>query len=82
VEKERLDWKKIVPPRAVLLAFAAAGVVVRWSERVNGYASWRAKIIHVAVGALCFSACAVVCVLKERSTVSNVIAIIRRRKEE
>ncbi|KDQ17110.1 hypothetical protein BOTBODRAFT_225166 [Botryobasidium botryosum FD-172 SS1] len=81
-KKEGLDWRKVVPPRMVLLAFAAAGVVVRWSERVNGYASWKAKIVHIAVGALSFAVCAAVCALKERSTVSNVIVIIRRRKEE
>jgi len=81
-ENERLDWKKTVPPPSVLAAFIVGGIIVRWSERAYGLAGWKEKAIHVAVGAACFLTCAAVCAIRERSTLLNVFAIVRRRKEE
>lgn len=49
---ERLSWRSWMPKVQTVLAFAVAGLVVRWSEQRNEWKSLRGMGEHVGLGAV------------------------------
>lgn len=76
-----VGWRGAVPPKRVLIAFALAAGVTRWSERV--YRDVPLSIIaqrgHVAVGGVCAVGCLLACFFFEKAKIAEVSAVLRRR---
>ncbi|ETW81859.1 multidrug flippase [Heterobasidion irregulare TC 32-1] len=76
-----VGWRGAVPPKRVLVVFALAAGVTRWSERV--YRDVPLSIIaqsgHVAVGGVCAVGCLLACFFFEKAKIAEVSAVLRRR---
>ncbi|KAH9947634.1 Rft-1-domain-containing protein [Amylocystis lapponica] len=80
--RELVSWRKVVPPGAVVAAFAVSAVLTRWSEAVCTSAhrgTVRDQAGHVAIGAVCALGCLCTCFVLERATLMNIYASLRRR---
>ncbi|RKP34470.1 Rft protein-domain-containing protein [Dimargaris cristalligena] len=78
----RVNWASLWPNQATLALFALSWTITFYSNRVNGWSTWSAKIVHGSVGAACVVATAATVYVFDPKTKLTILRLLVKRKKD